>query len=125
VKAAEIKALFPTEAALCDTFAQDLQEQGGWTICPETAGFDLLCVRDDTGHQLGVEAKLSLNAKVADQILPSDFMGCREGVPGPDFRAVLVPFIGEASAGIAKSSARLACRCSRRRRDFARGPASS
>jgi hypothetical protein len=91
VKAAEIKALFPTEAALCDTFAQDLQEQGGWTICPETAGFDLLCVRDDTGHPLGVEAKLSLNAKVADQILPSDFMGCRGVRRVPTFERCWCP----------------------------------
>ncbi len=99
MKAAEIKALFPTEASLCEQFAGDMRQMGGWTIYPETAGFDLLLVRDATGHQLGVEAKLALNAKVADQILPGDWSGHWEG---PDFRAVLVPHISDSSAGIAR-----------------------
>lgn len=102
MKAAEIKAKFPTEAALCDLFIEDMRAMGGWTIYPETAGFDILLVREATGHQLGVEAKLSLNAKVADQILPSEHAGYDEGREGPDFRAVIVPYIGEASEGIAK-----------------------
>jgi hypothetical protein len=101
MKAAEVKALFPTEAALCDLFVRDVQEMGGWTIYPETAGFDLLLVRDSTGHQLGVEAKLALNAKVADQIIPCLTPWSYEA-EGPDFRAVIVPFVGEASEGIAK-----------------------
>jgi hypothetical protein len=103
MKAAEIKTKFPTEAALCDLFIADMREMGGWTIYPETVGFDILLVRDATGHQLGVEAKLSLNAKVADQIIPDLHMGyATEGKEGPDFRAVIVPYIGEASEGIAK-----------------------
>lgn len=103
MKAAEVKAHFPNEAALCDMFMRDMRAMGGWTIYPETGGFDLLLVRDATGHQLGVEAKLALNAKVADQILPGDYMGWSSvPVEGPDFRAVIVPYISEASEGIAK-----------------------
>ncbi len=98
VKAAEIRALFPDEASLCDMFIRDMRTMGGWTIYPETADFDILLVRDATGHQLGVEAKLQLNAKVASQILPAD----RMGHPGPDFRAVIVPCITESNVGIAE-----------------------
>lgn len=100
MKAAEVKAAFPTEAALCDCFLRALEKIGGWTAYPETAGFDILAVYDKTGHQLGVEAKLQLNAKVADQILPSYWDSGDE--PGPDFRAVIVPCITESSAGIAR-----------------------
>ena len=104
MKAAEVKALFPDEASLCDLFIRDMRAMGGWTIYPETAGFDILLVRDATGHQLGIEAKLQLNAKVASQILPSDHMGYSRdgGVPGPDFRAVIVPCLTESSEGIAE-----------------------
>lgn len=62
-----------------------------WVIYPETAGWDLLLVHSD-GFQLGVEAKLSLNAKVIDQAL--DRQHARHSHDGPDFRAVLVPSIG-------------------------------
>ena len=99
MKAAEVKALFPTEAALCQAFAADMEQLGGWEFYPETAGFDMLFVYKATGHQLGVEAKLALNAKVADQILPHHYYG---GSDGPDFRAVVVPYVGDASEGIAK-----------------------
>ncbi|NUS39415.1 MAG: hypothetical protein HOQ02_10385 [Lysobacter sp.] len=103
MKAAEVKAAFPDEAALCDCFLESLKRIGGWTAYPETAGFDILAVYDKTGHQLGVEAKLQLNAKVADQILPSHYMGYgADGREGPDFRAVIVPCITEANEGIAK-----------------------
>ncbi|GAB3305829.1 hypothetical protein [Luteimonas notoginsengisoli] len=103
MKAAEVKSAFPTEAALCDCFLESLRAIGGWTAYPETAGFDILAVYDKTGHQLGIEAKLALNAKVADQILPDHYMGYHdEGVPGPDFRAVIVPCTTAANAGIAK-----------------------
>lgn len=102
MKASAVKAAFPTEAALCECFIDSVRAIGGWTVYPETAGFDMLCVYDKTGHQLGIEAKLQLNAKVADQILPDQCMGYKEGVPGPDFRAVIVPCITDASEGIAK-----------------------
>ena len=97
MKPAEIKAAFPTEAVLCDCFIASLREIGGWTIYPETAGFDILAVYDATGHQLGVEAKLALNAKVADQIFPHEYEA-----EGPDFRAVIVPALTDASHGIAR-----------------------
>lgn len=103
MKASEIKAAFPAEADLCDCFIASLRAHGGWTIYPETAGFDILCVYDKTGHQLGIEAKLSLNAKVIDQILPHQYMGYAEsGVPGPDFRGIVVPCLTDANAGIAE-----------------------
>lgn len=82
--------VFPTEAALCEAFIRDVQAIRGWIVYPETAGFDILLVREDTGHQLGIEAKLRLNEKVIDQILPSDWSNlCND--EGPDWRAVLVP----------------------------------
>lgn len=102
MKAAEVKALFPDEAALCDMFIRDMRAMGGWTIYAETAGFDILLVRDATGHQLGVQAKLQLNAKVASQILPSDYIYRAKGASGPDFRAVIVPCITESNEGIAE-----------------------
>nr|WP_208399726.1 hypothetical protein [Dyella sp. SG562] len=83
-------------------FIRDMRAMGGWTIYPETADFDILLVRDATGHQLGVEAKLQLNAKVASQIIPGGYMGCEIYRPGPDFRAVIVPCITESNAGIAE-----------------------
>lgn len=58
-----------------------------WTIYPETAGWDLLLV-DEAGVQIGIEAKLSLNAKVICQALPDSHWSQGKG---PDYRAVLVP----------------------------------
>lgn len=60
----------------------------GWTQYHETAGWDILLVHAETGMQIGVEAKLSLNAKVLEQALT----GLRYAeAAGPDYRAVLVP----------------------------------
>lgn len=101
MKASEVKAAFPSEADLCDCFIESIRAVGGWTVYPETAGFDILAVYDETGHQLGIEAKLQLNAKVADQIIPADSYW-EAGSPGPDFRAVIVPCITDASVGIAR-----------------------
>jgi hypothetical protein len=100
MKAAEIKALYPSEAALCTRLIDCLTATGGWEVYPETAGFDILAVWKETGHQLGVEAKLQLNSKVADQVLPAYWSGA--GGKGPDFRAVLVPCTTEANHGIAR-----------------------
>lgn len=89
-----------TEAELCALFIREFNELEGWTCYPEAAGFDILAVHAD-GRQIGVQAKLQLNAKVADQILPTD----REdyyGAAGPDHRLVIVSKITEASAGIAR-----------------------
>ena len=76
-----------SEAALCATFLAAVVKRRGWTAYPETAGFDILLVRDD-GAQIGIQAKLRLNAKVVCQIMPD---GYSYGVTGPDYRAVLVP----------------------------------
>lgn len=94
---AEIKSAFPTEAALCECFIATIRDVDGWTIYPETAGFDILAVYK-TGHQLGIEAKLRLNSKVADQIIPNDYELAYKS-RGPDFRAVIVP---QGGGGIAR-----------------------
>jgi len=59
-----------------------------WTVYPETGGWDLLLVHRD-GFQLGLEAKLSLNAKVLEQALKETDSYWRPN--GPDYRGVLVP----------------------------------
>ncbi len=77
---------FKTEAELCNAFIEAMPDE--WTVYPETCGFDILLVHNDTGHQIGIEAKLRLNAKVLVQALPSpDYAESN----GPDFRAILVP----------------------------------
>lgn len=97
-----IKALFPKEEDLCRLFAREMEELG-WVVYPETGGFDLLLVWPSTGHQLGVEAKLMLNAKVAEQIVPDDISTHSSAQHvGPDFRAVIVPALTASSLGIAK-----------------------
>jgi hypothetical protein len=77
---------FATEGALCEAFAEWARAEG-FTVYPETAGWDMLLVAAD-GHQLGIEAKLSLNLKVLAQSLK----GCTYSAErGPDYRAILVP----------------------------------
>lgn len=93
------------ESELCDLFIREFNAIAGWTCYPEAAGFDVLVVHAG-GRQIGVEAKLALNAKVADQILPS-FGDEFHGRPGPDHRLVIVSKITDASAGIAKMLSRL------------------
>lgn len=93
------------ESTLCEIFIKEFNQIPGWTCYPEAAGFDVLVVNDD-GRQIGVEAKLSLNAKVADQILPNQGDDYWES-PGPDHRLVIVSKITDASAGIAKMLRRL------------------
>jgi hypothetical protein len=79
---------FAKEADLCAAFIAALPK--GWTAYPETGGFDIVLVRGSDGFQIGVEAKLRLNAKVILQAAED----CRHyyvARPGPDCRAVLVP----------------------------------
>jgi hypothetical protein len=78
---------FESEASLCDAFIGWAQKQG-WTIYPESCGFDILMVNKD-GHQFGIEAKLKLNSKVIDQILDSGWEW--RGKTGPHHRGILVP----------------------------------
>jgi hypothetical protein len=79
---------FAKETDLCAAFITALPT--GWTAYPETGGFDILLVRVTDGLQIGVEAKLKLNAKVISQAAES---GSHYYVAGenPDCRAVLVP----------------------------------
>ncbi len=96
---------FTKESELCELFIREFNTIDGWTCYPEAAGFDVLVVHQD-GRQIGVEAKLTLNAKVADQILPNqgdDYFS----KPGPDHRLVIACKIPAASAGIAKMLSRL------------------
>lgn len=90
---------FATEAELVAAFCRWVESdfnrnrnrKSKWTIYPETAGWDLLLVERETGVQVGVEAKLTLNCKVLEQALPAHDYGQQRG---PDYRAVLVPHDG-------------------------------
>lgn len=93
------------ESELCEVFIREFNKVDGWVCYPEAAGFDVLVVHRD-GRQIGVEAKLTLNAKVADQILPN-YGDDYYGRPGPDHRLVIVSKITDANAGIAKMLYRL------------------
>lgn len=93
------------EADLCALFIREFNKLPDWTCYPEAAGFDILVVHSD-GRQIGVEAKLALNAKVADQILPGSWEDLN-AQPGPDYRMVIVSKITDASAGIVKMLERL------------------
>lgn len=81
-------AQFATEADLCAAFISQLP--AGWTAYPESGGFDILLSRNADGAQVGIEAKLTLNAKVIEQIVPTNY-SFWEG-RSVDFRAVLVPW---------------------------------
>lgn len=80
--------MFGTEAALCAAFIAQIGES--WTAFNETAGWDILLVRRADGFQIGVQAKLRLNAAVVGQALEDDPTWSVDA-PGPDCRAVLVP----------------------------------
>lgn len=79
------KPSFATEAELCSTFLAAIGDD--WTAYAETAGWDILLVRKADGFQIGIEAKLKLNAHVLTQALE----GWEWKEHGPDCRAVLVP----------------------------------
>lgn len=66
-----------------------------WIAYPETCGFDLVLRGRHSGIQVGIEAKLSLNAKSLCQAVcgAADYYS----MPGPDYRAVLVPSKGQVS----------------------------
>lgn len=79
---------FATEADLCAAFIKALPS--GWTPYAECCGWDLLLVRDLDGFQIGVQAKLKLNAEVINQALEES--GEWHSLGGnPDCRAVMVP----------------------------------
>lgn len=79
---------FAKESDLCAAFIAALPK--GWTAYAETGGFDILLACDADGFQIGVEAKLRLNAKVICQAAEGMSTWHVAG-PQPDCRAVLVP----------------------------------
>ena len=86
---------YATEAEMVQAFVAEVGRKNGlawrdqkWVVYAETGGFDLLLVEESTGLQVGIEAKLSLNAKVLAQALPQRSYWADTG---PDYRAVLVP----------------------------------
>lgn len=90
VRCEAIKAAAPpkyTEANLCADFSAAATAQG-WTVYPETAGFDLLLTKD--GLQLGIEAKLRPSLELLNQVAAHlDPHGSR--TKGPHYVAALVP----------------------------------
>lgn len=79
---------FKKEADLCRAFLTQIPPE--WAAYPEAAGFDIVLLRKKDGLQVGVEAKLKLNAKVILQAAEEQraYSVCNSG---PDMRAVLVP----------------------------------
>lgn len=73
---------------LIDAYNAQKHRRRTWMMYAESAGFDLLAVADN-GVQVGIEAKLVLNAKVLAQALSG--VGSSWRSEGPDYRAVLVP----------------------------------
>jgi hypothetical protein len=90
MKEKPVKSVFENEAALCAAFIGALPD--GWTAYAETAGFDILLVRGSDGAQIGVEAKMTLNAKVLMQAVEGMYSGHGSEYGAPDFRAALVPY---------------------------------
>lgn len=92
---------FKSEADLVEAFCGEVDRLNAlpagrrngprWVIYHETAGWDLLLVDPETGVQVGLEAKLTVNAKVIAQALP-DAEIFDPG--GPDYRGILVPDSG-------------------------------
>jgi hypothetical protein len=86
-----------SEAELVQEFLRRFDRNEGrlrsnWAVYPETADWDLLLVHN-SGFQIGIEAKLTLNAKVIDQALVGVHSRWAR-FDGPDYRMVLVPKIG-------------------------------
>lgn len=83
---------FKTEAELCRAYLETVPKP--WVPYPETAGWDLLMVHPPTHVQVGIQAKMTLNAKVLLQAV--ERMHSRHvDYAGPDFRAVLVPTLND------------------------------
>lgn len=74
---------FETEAQLCEAFAASVKADG-WTIYPETAGWDMYLVRRKI--HVGVQAKLWGIPEVLIQALPEKWNDRK----GPHFRMVVV-----------------------------------
>jgi hypothetical protein len=79
---------YASEAALCSAFIAWVARTAPDVTCyAEWAGWDILLVYPE-GFQIGIQAKLRLNAKVVEQSSPSFYDDADQG---PDYRGVLVP----------------------------------
>jgi len=67
------------------------QPRRKWTIYPEACGWDLVLAEEETSVQIGIEAKLAVNAKVIHQALRDTASRYWDRQRGPDYRAILVP----------------------------------
>lgn len=76
---------FTQETDLCAAFIAAVPRD--WLCYAETGGWDILLVRRNDGCQIGIEAKLRLNAEVLCQAAASSYQPDQ----GPDYRAVLIP----------------------------------
>lgn len=103
---------FKKETELCAEFMKLVPKE--WTVYPETGGFDILLVRGEDGFQIGVEAKLRLNAKVISQAAETSSYWA-QCLPGPDSRAILIP--DTASAGLARICALIGIEVIKMRRE--------
>src|SRR5918997_1754384 len=95
--------VFTREVDLCSAFLALVPDN--WLAYAETGGFDILLIRKEDGFQIGVQAKLRLNAKVVCQALETGRAAAIMD-PNPDCRAVLVPR-GAVGADMARLCAHL------------------
>jgi hypothetical protein len=80
-----------SEKELCAWFNQ-IAVSGGWTVYPETAGWDMLLVRDFCGKKIfaGVQAKLHYNIHVIEQVLQNSSQVHHKVVLVPDANSSIV-----------------------------------
>lgn len=88
---AKAAASFASEADLCASFLAAVEANGQWVAYPETCDWDILLARRADGFQIGIQAKLRLNLDVIAQSLEDGGAMSADG-PGPDCRAVLIPW---------------------------------
>lgn len=80
---------FARETDLCAAFIAEVGKlREPWVCYAETHGWDILLSNSKSGIQIGIQAKLKLNASVVSQSL-NGLTGW--STRGPDHRAVLVP----------------------------------
>jgi hypothetical protein len=97
IKRLKFTKSYKLESELCDDFrAWLLANHPEWTIYPETGEWDMLCVHQTTGDQVGIQAKLKANCCVLRQAVDGmtgiDYGGDRKmKLAGPHYRCVLVP----------------------------------
>jgi hypothetical protein len=90
--------VWATEADLCAAFLEWVaRRHADVRAYAEWAGWDILLVLPD-GAQVGIQAKLRLNAEVLLQAAASEW---HYEHPGPTYRAVLVPKLRDGFAAIA------------------------